>query len=78
MERQRFHQDGAELREVTKKVLAEIPQRSSASGHDTLVSTAPNRFSRSMKLYLKRQKNDAADAEAICEGVTRPLPSPRR
>ncbi|RWE22628.1 MAG: transposase [Mesorhizobium sp.] len=22
--------------------------------------------------YLKRQKNDAADAEAICEAVTRP------
>jgi transposase len=25
-----------------------------------------------VKPYLKRQKNDAADAEAICEGVTRP------
>jgi transposase len=25
-----------------------------------------------VKAYLKRQKNDAADAEAICEGVTRP------
>jgi transposase len=25
-----------------------------------------------VKPYVKRQKNDAADAEAICEGVTRP------
>ena len=25
-----------------------------------------------MKPYVKRQKNDAADAEAICEAVTRP------
>jgi transposase len=25
-----------------------------------------------VKPYLKRQKNDAADAEAICEAVTRP------
>ena len=25
-----------------------------------------------VKPYLKRQKNDAADAEAICEGVMRP------
>lgn len=25
-----------------------------------------------MKPYLKRQKNDVADAEAICEAVTRP------
>lgn len=25
-----------------------------------------------MKPYVKRQKNDAADAEAICEVVTRP------
>ena len=25
-----------------------------------------------MKAYLRRQKNDAADAEAICEAVTRP------
>src|SRR5205807_10118666 len=25
-----------------------------------------------VKAYLKRQKNDAADAEAICEAVTRP------
>src|SRR5258705_4343169 len=25
-----------------------------------------------VKPYLRRQKNDAADAEAICEGVTRP------
>ena len=25
-----------------------------------------------MKHYFKRQKNDAADAEAICETVTRP------
>ena len=25
-----------------------------------------------VKAYLRRQKNDAADAEAICEAVTRP------
>jgi transposase len=25
-----------------------------------------------VKPYLKRQKNDAADAEAICEAMTRP------
>jgi transposase len=25
-----------------------------------------------VKPYLKRQKNDAADAEAICEAVVRP------
>jgi transposase len=25
-----------------------------------------------VKPYVKRQKNDAADAEAICEAVTRP------
>ena len=25
-----------------------------------------------MKPYVKRQKNDATDAEAICEAVTRP------
>jgi transposase len=25
-----------------------------------------------VKAYLKRHKNDAADAEAICEAVTRP------
>jgi len=25
-----------------------------------------------VKPYIKRQKNDAADAEAICEAVTRP------
>jgi transposase len=25
-----------------------------------------------VKPYVKRQKNDAADAEAICEVVTRP------
>jgi transposase len=25
-----------------------------------------------LKPYVKRQKNDAADAEAICEAVTRP------
>jgi transposase len=25
-----------------------------------------------VKPYLKRQKNDAADAEAICEAVSRP------
>ena len=25
-----------------------------------------------VKAYLKRQKNDAADAEAICEAVIRP------
>ena len=27
---------------------------------------------RYVKAYVKRQKNDAADAEAICEAVTRP------
>lgn len=26
-----------------------------------------------VKPYLKRQKNDAADAEAICQAVTRPI-----
>ena len=25
-----------------------------------------------VKAYVKRNKNDAADAEAICEAVTRP------
>jgi transposase len=25
-----------------------------------------------VKAYVRRQKNDAADAEAICEAVTRP------
>ena len=27
---------------------------------------------RYVKAYVKRNKNDAADAEAICEAVTRP------
>ena len=30
-----------------------------------------------VKAYLKRSKNDANDAAAICEAVTRPSPSPR-
>jgi transposase len=29
-----------------------------------------------VKPFVKRQKNDAADAEAICEVVQRPSPSP--
>ena len=35
-----------------------------ASGHD-------NRSRHCLRPYVKRQKNDAADAEAICEAVTR-------
>jgi transposase len=38
-----------------------------ALGHD--VRLIPPSY---VKPYVKRQKNDAADAEAICEGVTRP------
>src|SRR3954452_21283999 len=38
-----------------------------ARGHD--VRVLPAQY---VKPYLKRQKNDAADAEAICEAVTRP------
>jgi transposase len=40
-------------------------------GHD--VRLMPPSY---VKPYVKRQKNDAADAEAICEAVTRPSPSP--
>ena len=36
-------------------------------GHD--VKLMPPRY---VKPYVKRNKNDAADAEAICEAVTRP------
>lgn len=36
-------------------------------GHD--VRLMPPRY---VKPYVKRNKNDAADAEAICEAVTRP------
>jgi transposase len=39
----------------------------SALGHD--VRLIPPAY---VKPYVKRQKNDAADAEAICEAVTRP------
>ena len=39
----------------------------SALGHD--VRLIPPSY---VKPYVKRQKNDAADAEAICEAVTRP------
>jgi transposase len=38
-----------------------------ALGHD--VRLMPPAY---VKPYVKRQKNDAADAEAICEAVTRP------
>lgn len=38
-----------------------------ALGHD--VRMIPPAY---VKPYVKRQKNDAADAEAICEAVTRP------
>ncbi len=38
-----------------------------ALGHD--VRLIPPAY---VKPYVKRQKNDAADAEAICEAVTRP------
>ena len=38
-----------------------------ALGHD--VGLMPPRY---VKPYVKRGKNDAADAEAICEAVTRP------
>ena len=38
-----------------------------ALGHD--VQLIPPAY---VKPYVKRQKNDAADAEAICEAVTRP------
>ena len=33
---------------------------------------------RDVKAYVKRHKNDAADAEAICEAVRRPSAKPRR
>ncbi len=39
----------------------------SALGHE--VRMMPARY---VKPYVKRNKNDAADAEAICEAVTRP------
>lgn len=39
----------------------------SALGHD--VRLMPPSY---VKAYVRRQKNDAADAEAICEAVTRP------
>jgi transposase len=42
-------------------------RRLSALGHE--VKLMPPSY---VKPYLKRQKNDAADAEAICEAVTRP------
>lgn len=38
-----------------------------ALGHD--VGLMPPAY---VKPYVRRQKNDAADAEAICEAVTRP------
>ena len=38
-----------------------------AFGHDVRLMPASY-----VKPYVKRQKNDAADAEAICEAVTRP------
>ena len=38
-----------------------------ALGHE--VKLMPPRY---VKAYVKRNKNDAADAEAICEAVTRP------
>ncbi|MEL7188005.1 MAG: transposase, partial [Pseudomonadota bacterium] len=38
-----------------------------ALGHE--VTLMPAQY---VKPYVKRQKNDAADAEAICEAVTRP------
>jgi transposase len=38
-----------------------------ALGHE--VGLMPARY---VKAYVKRNKNDAADAEAICEAVTRP------
>ena len=40
-----------------------------ALGHE--VRMMPARY---VKPYVKRNKNDMADAEAICEAVTRPLP----
>jgi transposase len=42
-------------------------RRISALGHD--VRLMPPAY---VKAYVRRQKNDAADAEAICEAVTRP------
>lgn len=42
-------------------------RRISAMGHD--VRLIPPAY---VKPYVKRQKNDAADAEAICEAVLRP------
>jgi transposase len=39
----------------------------SALGHD--VRLMPPSY---VKAYVRRQKNDAADAKAICEAVTRP------
>jgi hypothetical protein len=47
--------------------LALLGERTDARGHD--VRLLPTQY---VKAYLKRQKNDAADAEAICEAVTRP------
>ena len=42
-------------------------QQLTALGHD--VKLMPSAY---VKPYVKRQKNDAADAEAICEAVQRP------
>ena len=45
--------------------VASLVARAQAFGHNALMPPAY------VKPYVKRQKNDAADAEAICEAVTR-------
>jgi transposase len=40
-------------------------------GHEVRLMPAKD-----VKAYVKRNKNDAADAEAICEAVRRPTMSP--
>ena len=49
------------------RIIASLVRELQALGHT--VRLMPPAY---VKPYVKRQKNDAADAEAICEAVTRP------